>query len=148
MAGLIAILMGLVMAIIGAAIASLIGALFLMLATKLVVKTSIEYGKAYKLTFVVYLVSMVIGAILALVMGTETSGSLFSMSNIVSWAAGLAFGGWWYGNKINNAEGSPIGFGQGAIVALVIIAISIVIGLALTGLIGGAAMTGAEMATG
>jgi hypothetical protein len=143
---IMAILMGLVMAVIGAAIGALIGALFLMLATKMVVKTSLGYGKAYKLTFVVYLVTMVIAAIAAIILGVDTSGSLFSASNIVSWVAGLAFGGWWYGNKINNAEGSPIGFGQGVIVALVIIAISIVIGLVLTGLLGGAAMMGVDAA--
>ena len=145
---IIAVLMGLVMAVIGAAIGALIGALFLMLATKMVVKTSLGYGKAYKLTFIVYLVTMVIGAIVAIFVGMDASGSLFSVSNIVSWVAGLAFGGWYYGNKINNAEGSPIGFGQGVMVALVIIAISIVIGLVLTGLFGGAAMMGAESMSG
>lgn len=139
-----AILMGLVMAVIGAAIGSLIGALFLMLANKMVVKTSLGYGKAYKLTFVVYLVTMVIAALAAVVVGVDTSGSMFGTSNIISWIAGLAFGGWWYGNKINNAEGNPIGFGQGVIVALVIIAISIVIGLVLTGLLGGAAMVATD----
>ena len=140
--GIMAILMGIVFAVIGAAIGALIGALFLMLANKMVVKTSLGYGKAYKLTFVVYLVTMVISAIVAVVMGIDASGSTFSASNIVGWVAGLAFGGWWYGTRLNNAEGSPIGFGQGVIVALVIIAISIVIGLALTGLLGGAAMVG------
>jgi len=144
-----AILMGLVMAAVGAAIAALIGALFLMLANKFVVKTSLGYGKAYKLTFVVYLVTMVIGALAAVVVGVDASGSMFGMSNIISWVAGLAFGGWWYGNKLTTADGTPIGFGQGVLVALVIIAISIVIGLVLTGIFGGAAMMGADaMSTG
>ncbi len=142
--GIMAILMGLVFAVIGAAIAALIGALFLMLANKFVVKTSLGYGKAYKLTFVVYLVSMVIGAVAAVVLGADPSGSMFNASSIISWVAGLAFGAWWYGNKLNDAQGSPIGFGQGVMVALVIIAISIVITLVLTGLFGGAAMMGAE----
>lgn len=142
--GIMAILMALVFAVIGAAIGALIGALFLMLANKMVVKTSLGYGKAYKLTFVVYLVTMVISACVALVMGVDASGSMFSASNIIGWVAGLLFGGWWYGSKLNNAEGNPIGFGQGVLVALVIIVISAIIGLVLAGLLGGAAMVGAE----
>jgi hypothetical protein len=119
-----------------------------MLATKLVVKTGIGYGKAYGLTFVVYLVTMLISAILAIFMSVDASGTMWSMSNIVGWIAGVLFGGWWYGNKINGPTGEPIGFGQGVLVALVIVAISIVIGLVLAGLLGGAAMIGAESVSG
>jgi hypothetical protein len=86
----------------------------------------------------------VLSAIVVIVVGVDASGSTFNLSNIVGWVAGLAFGGYWYGNKINGPTGEAIGFGQGVIVALVVIAISIVIGLVLAGLLGGAAMMGTE----
>lgn len=136
-------------AVIGAAIGALIGALFLMLATKMVVKAGLGYGKAYKLTLMVYLVSMLISVCIVAVTGVAPAAAgTFSMPNIVGWVAGLLFGGYWYGSKIEGADGSPIGFGNGVLVALVIIVISILIGLLLATLFGGAAYLGAQGATG
>ena len=145
---LIAALFG---AVIGAAIGSLIGALFLMLATKWVVGTSLGYGKAYGLVFVVYIVSGLVAAILFVMSGTTDPAAVqtFNLNNGLGWLIGLLFGGYWYGSHISDANGGDIGFGKGILVALAIIVISIVISVVLGLLLGGtAAMMGATGAGG
>ena len=82
---------------------------------------------------------LLLSAILVVVMGAEPTGGVASLSNIVGWVAGIIFGGYWYGNKINGPGGQPIGFTQGILVALVIVAISIALILVLGLIMGGAA---------
>lgn len=144
-----ALLIGLVGALIAAAIFSLIGALFLMLAAKIVAKVKLGYGKAYGLTFIVFLLAAVASIIVMTVMGVDmmaqdpANQSPLATHNIAGNVIGFLIGAWIYGTKINGENGQPIGFGKGAAISLVLIIIGIVIGLILMTLMGGAMMAGA-----
>lgn len=143
-----ALLMGLVGALIAAAIFSLIGALFLMLAAKLVAKVKVGYGKAYGLTFIVFLLAAVSSIVVMTVMGIDmmaqdpANQSPLATHNIAGNVIGFLIGAWIYGTKISDDNG-PIGFGKGAAISLVLIAIGIAIGMILMTLMGGAMMVGA-----
>ena len=143
-----ALLMGLVGAVIAAAIFSLIGALFLMLAAKLVAKAKVGYGKAYGLTFIVFVLAAISSLVVMMVMGIDmmvpdpANQSPLATHNIAGNVIGFLIGAWIYGSKISDDSG-PIGFGKGAAISLVLIAIGIGIGMILMSLMGGAMMAGA-----
>jgi len=145
---MLALLIGLVGALIGAAVFSLIGALFLMLAAKLVAKVKVGYGKAYGLTFIVFLLAAVSSVAVMIVMGIDmmaqdpANQSPLATHNIAGNVIGFLIGAWIYGSKISDDSG-PIGFGKGAAISLVLIAIGIAIGMILMTLMGGAMMAGA-----
>ena len=144
-----ALLMGIVGAVIAAAIFSLIGALFLMLAAKLVAKVKVGYGKAYGLTFIVFVLAALSSLVVMMVMGIDmmvpdpANQSPLATHNIAGNVIGFLIGAWIYGTKINDNNGAPIGFGKGAAISLVLIAIGIAIGMILLSLMGGAMMAGA-----
>lgn len=138
----------LVVAVIMVAIISLIGALILMLATKLVAKVKLGYGKAYGLTFIVYVINAVAGMLIMMAMGVDlmaqdpANQSPLATHNIIGNVVGFLIGAWIFGSKITEDSGTAIGFGKGAAISLVMILIAVAVGMALLAFTGGAAMMG------
>ncbi len=120
--------------VIGTAIGSLIGAIFLRWAVQWACKIRLTYGEAYIKVFILSIINFTVGLVLGFgagLGGMANSPLAMLGVSVLSIIINLIFSCWYYGVTVKNAFGTPIGFGKGVQVTLVLLAIGIVLAIVI-----------------
>lgn len=130
-------MIGILFAILVLVIAAAIGGLIIMLATKIVFKQTIEFGSAFKVALISFLVSAVLNFLIAMAMGED----LAIVSQLLSMVVGFVVMTLVYDREVG------VGLPKAALVALIVyaiyLALSVLMGLLIAGIaIGAGAMQG------